>query len=93
MGPPLQFVFVKNVHSGLCNVKTGVISGGGISSSQIKIDIAFPTQTTEQGSDGGVLNAILIHALYGERLMRRTKQHGVEWNRSKLQTFRTSANA
>jgi hypothetical protein len=62
------FVFVKNVHSGLCNVKTGVISGGGISSSQMKIDIAFPTQTTEQGSDGGGVNAILIHALYGERL-------------------------
>jgi hypothetical protein len=39
------------------------------------------------------VNAILIHALYGERLMGRTKQHGVEWNRSKLQKFRTSANA
>ena len=28
--PSLQFVIVKNIYSGQCNVQTGVINGGGI---------------------------------------------------------------
>jgi len=42
-------------------IKTDVISSGGISSSQMKVDIEFPAQMAGQGSDEGVVNAILMH--------------------------------
>ena len=47
------------MYSGLCNVTTDVINDGGISSTQMKVDIAFRTQMTEQESGEGDMNAIL----------------------------------
>jgi hypothetical protein len=55
-------VIAKNVYSRLCNVKTGVISGGGISSSQMKVDIPFSMQMADQGSVESVVNALVLHA-------------------------------
>jgi hypothetical protein len=46
------------------DVKIGVISSGGISS-QIKVDIAFPTQMTEQWDVECVMNA-MHHATWKE---------------------------
>jgi hypothetical protein len=85
-------VIATNVNSGLCNVKTNVISSDWKSSSQMKVDIAFPTQMAEQWSAEGIFNAILMHASYTET-HRATKHHGVEWDWSKmdLSSFRTSA--
>jgi hypothetical protein len=45
----LQFLTVKNVYSGQCNVKTSIISGEGISYSHMKVYIALPAQMAEQG--------------------------------------------
>jgi len=42
-----------------------VKSSRGISS-QMKVDIAFPTQMAEQGSRESVVNAILLHELWRE---------------------------
>jgi hypothetical protein len=47
------------MYSEQCNVTTGVINDGGISYTQMKVDIAFPTQMTEQESGEGDMNAIL----------------------------------
>jgi hypothetical protein len=54
--PSLLFVKVNNIYNWLCNVITA-INSGGISSSQMKVDIAVPTQMAEQGSGEGVVNA------------------------------------
>lgn len=45
----LQFLTVKNVYSGQCNVKTSIISGEGISYSHMKVYIALPAQMAEKG--------------------------------------------
>jgi len=58
-----QFIIVNNDYSGLCNVTIGVISSGRILSSQMKVDIAFQTQTAQQRSGEGVTKAILIHEI------------------------------
>ena len=47
--PSLLFVKVNNLYNWHCKVIT-VINSGGISSDQMKVDIAVPSQMAEQGS-------------------------------------------
>lgn len=53
-GSLLQFLTVKNIYGGQCNVKTSIISSEGISYSQMKVYIALPAQMAEQGSGKGM---------------------------------------
>jgi hypothetical protein len=77
------------------NVKTGVISCEGTSSSQMKVDIPFPTQMAEQGSVEGVVNALLMHAAWQEtHRVNQTSWRGTEsilTSNLELSSFRTSA--
>jgi hypothetical protein len=83
--PFVQFAIVKNVYSGICNVKTDVTSFGGIAS-QRKIDVAFSSQMTETVSAKAWWKPCCsIH--HGPRLIERTKHGDVEWNRSKPQIW------